>query len=142
MASRGRKSAASLDPTLVVIDVQRQRLKPPAHLKPQEKAIFEDVVNTCAPEHFRSADLPVLGLFCAAVHLARFYAAGIGSEADHGHFHKSWIENAKLATSLAVKLRLAPSCRHDARAAQRNTADGSGSYYDQIRKKPWEGADG
>jgi hypothetical protein len=46
-----RKSAEELG--LAVIDIQAQRLKPPAYLKKEERVIFEHVVNHSAPMHFK-----------------------------------------------------------------------------------------
>ena len=113
MAQRGRKSAEELG--LAAIDVQRQRLKPPAYLKKEERVIFELVVNHSAPMHFKESEEPMLAL----LHVARFYAGNIGSESDTGHNHEQWVENARLSASLATKLRLTPSTRYDAKQADR-----------------------
>jgi hypothetical protein len=117
MAQRGRKSAEELG--LAVIDIQSQRLKPPAYLKKEERVIFEQVVNHSAPMHFKENEAPLLALYCTSIHLARFYAGNIGSEGDTGHNHKQWVENARLSASLVTKLRLTPQTRFDARAAER-----------------------
>jgi hypothetical protein len=65
-----RKSAEEL--SLTVIDVQRQRLKPPAYLKKEERAIWEHVVGHSAPMHFKENEAPLLALYCTSIHLARF----------------------------------------------------------------------
>lgn len=78
MAARGRKSANSL--ALTVIDVQAQRLRPPAYLKREERVIFEGIVNHSAPTHFKENEGPLLALYCTSIHLARFYAGNIGGE--------------------------------------------------------------
>ena len=52
---RGRQSAEALG--LQVIDVQAQRLKPPAYLKKEERSIFEHVSHS-APQHFKQNELP------------------------------------------------------------------------------------
>ena len=64
MEQRGRVSAAELG--ISVIDVQRQRLKPPAYLKKEERVIFEHVVNHSAPVHFKENEAPLLALYCAS----------------------------------------------------------------------------
>jgi phage terminase small subunit len=106
-------------PTLTVIDVQRQRIKPPSYLKAEARAVFLEVVDCSAPSHFKQNEVPLLAMYASAVHLARFYCDRIGSERDDGSCHRLWIENAKLALSIATKLRLSPQTRYDARAAQR-----------------------
>jgi hypothetical protein len=124
----GRKSEAAL--ALTVIDVQAQRLKPPAYLKKEERAIFEHVVNHSAPQHFKENEQPLLALYCASIHLARFYVDAIG---DDPGAHKLWVENARLAASLATKLRLTPQTRFDARAAERYSVTLSAEA-----PRPWE----
>jgi phage terminase small subunit len=104
---------------LTVIDVQAQRLKPPPYLKKEEKAIWEHLVGHSHPRHFKESDAPLLSLYCTSIHLAKFYAAAIGDEGDDGRNHKNWTENARLAASLATRLRLSPSSRYDARQADR-----------------------
>ena len=126
-----RKSAEALG--LQVIDIQAQRLKPPAYLKKEEKAVWEHVVNHSAPAHFKQADAPLLALYCTSIHLARFYADAIGDEGDDGRNHKNWTENARLSASLATKLRLTPSSRYDARQADRY----SNAVADDA-PRPWE----
>jgi phage terminase small subunit len=129
---RGRKSAEEL--SLTVIDVQAQRLKPPAYLKKEERAVFEHVVNHSAPRHFTQAELPMLCLYCTSVHLARFYANAIGDEGDDGRHHKNWVENARLSASLATKLRLTPSSRYDARQATSN----ANNAVPESAHRPWD----
>ena len=131
MAQRGRKSAEELG--LAVIDVQAHRLKPPPYLKKEEKVIWEHVVGHSHSRHFKESDAPLLSLYCTAIHLARFYAAAIGDEGDDGRNHKNWTENARLAASLATRLRLTPSTRYDARQADRNSDALPDDY-----PRPWE----
>jgi hypothetical protein len=118
MQKRGRRSAEELG--IQVIDVQAQRLKPPAYLK-KEESVWEHVVNHSAPMHFKENEAPLLALYCTSVFLARHYSDAIGDEGDKGGNHKAWVENARLSASLATKLRLTPSTRYDARQANRNS---------------------
>ena len=60
---RGRQSAEALG--LQVIDVQAQRLKPPAYLKKEERSIFEHVVSHSAPQHFKQNET---SLACPILH--------------------------------------------------------------------------
>ena len=128
--TRDRKSA---EENLIVIDTQRQRLKPPAYLNAKEKEVWLDVVNSTDPRHFKQCEAPVLAAFCTATALARFYSQRIGAEGDTGLNHKNWLDNARLMAALATRLRLTPSSRYDARAAERysNVPDGA---------PPWEDA--
>ena len=66
MAQRGRISVEQLG--ITIIDVQRQRLKPPAYLKKEERTIFEHVVNHSAPTHFKENEAPLLALYCTSIH--------------------------------------------------------------------------
>jgi hypothetical protein len=124
-AKRGRKSAAEL--SVISIDVARKPVEPPPELKPQEAAIFREVVASCDPTHFRKSDLPMLAGFCTATYLARFYADQIGE--DPAAF-KQYVEATKLQISLSTKLRLTPQARISAKAVGRQ----------QLREgpAPWE----
>ena len=116
MENRGRKAA-----DVVVINTQHLRLKPPEYLNKHEAAIWSEVVNATDPQHFKRCEAPLLATYCTAAALARFYSARIGAEGDQGSNHKHWIENARLVTSLSSRLRLSPSSRYDARAAERHS---------------------
>ena len=120
MEQGGRVSAAELG--ISVIDVQMQRLKPPGYLKTEARAIWEHVVDHSDPRHFKQNEAPLLSLYCTSIHLARFYATAIGEEGDDGRNHKNWCENARLAGSLATRLRLLRRSRYDARQADRYSA--------------------
>jgi phage terminase small subunit len=123
MGARGPQSEKN-NPVLSVIDTQRQRLKPPASLKPEARAIFEHVVNHSAATQFKENEAPLLALYCSALHLARHYCDRIGGEQDaSGQCNKLFIENARLATSIATKLRLTPQTRFDSRAAERKASE-------------------
>jgi phage terminase small subunit len=105
MHQRGRKSAELL--SLGVIDTQRLRLKAPDFLNEREAEIFRSIVDSCAPDHFRKSELPLLGSYCTAVNLSRWHA----HELNEGHqdHHRQWLECTKLVDLLASRLRLAPS---------------------------------
>ena len=85
----------------------------------------------CAPTHFTRAEAPILGLYCNAIHLARFYSGKIGTGGARGENHRWWVENTRLAASLATKLRLTPQTRFDGRAAEKKAGE---PYPDEA---PW-----
>jgi hypothetical protein len=87
-------------------------------------------VNNSAPTHFKQSDMPLLCLYCTAVALSRYYAGAIGEDP---YANKFWVENARLATSIATKLRLTPSTRYDARQADRNS-----NVMPEDATRPWE----
>ena len=82
-------------------------------------------MNSTAPTHFTKAEAPLLALYCNAIHLAGFYSGKIGTGGDRGENHKWWVENTRLACSLATKLRLTPSTRFDGRAAEKKADEPS-----------------
>jgi hypothetical protein len=128
MGTRGRKSEKSAN--LLVIDVQRQRLKPPPELNEREADIFRSIVDSCDPAHFRKAELPVLTSYCTAVNLSRWHAHCVNAgEVEH---HRPWLETTKLVALLASRLRLAPSTRLDKNTVARHAQ--SHSDY----PPPWE----
>ena len=49
----------------------RTRLKPPADLGPEARAVFIDVVVNSNPEHFQPSDVPLLCVYAEAVVQAR-----------------------------------------------------------------------
>ena len=70
--TRGRKSNASLEALLV--DVRRKPIEPPADLQPGAASIFNQILASVEPHHFRKADVHLLASLSQAIFLARFYA--------------------------------------------------------------------
>lgn len=122
---RGRISAA--EASITVINTQALRLSPPDYLNDKEAAIFQEIVNSCDPRHFRKSELPLLCLYCTSVGLARYYSAHIGQEKQ---FFRQWESAAKLCAQLATKLRLAPQSRLKAEAVERHAVP--------DHAEPWE----
>lgn len=116
MRTRGRKSAEEL--SLVVIDTQHRRLKPPDFLTAKEREIFTSIVDGCDPKAFRRAELPLLAAYVQALSLSRWYALKVNETGD-GEAFKRWESATRMAVSLATKLRLAPSTRLDKKTAER-----------------------
>jgi phage terminase small subunit len=121
---RGRKSAASME--LICIDTRRKPIDCPAGLPREVEEIFEQTVASCAPQHFREADVPLLVSYCTATHLTRRYASSIREDATA---LKAWTECTKLQISLATKLRLTPSSRLDRKTVGRE---------EPPMKRPWD----
>jgi hypothetical protein len=80
----------------VHIASSRKTIEPPADLKPQAAEIFREMVASCAANHFRKSDIPILTAFATATHLSRFYAERIGE--SEGAF-KAWEAAARLHLS-------------------------------------------
>jgi len=127
MEKRGRQSTA--DMSVVSVASARKPIEPPKGLKPQEEAIFTEVVASCSPDHFRKSDIPMLTAFATATHLARFFAGKIGESPDA---LKAWSEATRLQISLSTKLRLTPSTRLDPKTVHRHVPAGD------LGRAPWE----
>ena len=125
-AKRGRQSAAEL--SVISIDVARKPVEPPPGLRPQEAAIFREVVASCDPTHFRKSDVPILAALCTATYLSRFYADQIGEDPTA---FKDYVETTKLVITLSTKLRLTPQARISAKAVGRHEPPREGPA-------PWE----
>jgi hypothetical protein len=123
----GRKSAAA--DSIVSLASARKPIEPPKGLKPQEEAIFIEVVASCSPDHFRKSDIPMLTAFATATHLSRSYAGRIG-ESDGAL--KAWESATRLQISLSTKLRLTPSTRLDPKTVHRHVP------LEDLGTPPWE----
>jgi phage terminase small subunit len=134
MRQRGRRSA-DLEATDAIVDVtgKRSRLEPPA-LPGAERKIFLDLVNGCDPEHFRSADVFLLVRYVEAIALAERAAKEIRKGAVRRGRTSPWLavqrEAVKAMVALAIRLRLSPQSRIDAKTLGRQ----------QLRTgpAPWE----
>jgi hypothetical protein len=104
MRQRGRKSAANL--TVLQVDGAPYRVQAPPGLIKAERVLFDQIVGACSPKHFTESDASLLVTYCQAVLQAR--RAARNPKAFH-----IWEKCAKLQATLAVRLRLSPSTRHD-----------------------------
>ena len=100
MIQRGRKSPAKLAAASAV-DRRRPRLDPPAFLSTAGRSLFNDIVASCAPNHFVRSDIELLATYVKASLLVRETTGNINQ----------WDRAARLQASLAVRLRLTPSSR-------------------------------
>jgi hypothetical protein len=122
---RGRKSAAALG--LVCIDTRRKPIDCPAGLLPSVEEIFKQTVASCAPQHFRPSNVPLLVNFSVAAHLTKFYSDLIGESPEA---FRHWEAASKLMLSMATKLRLTPSSRLDRKTVGREE--------EPRGKRPWD----
>jgi hypothetical protein len=93
-----------------------------------EAEIFRSIVDSCAPDHFRKSELPLLCSYCTAVNLSRWYAHEV-NEGD-GNYRRHWLDATKLVALLASRLRLAPSTRLDKGKVEREVVGDA--------PRPWE----
>jgi hypothetical protein len=91
-------------PNVISIETARKRVQPPPDLTAEELRIFQEVVESRAPSHFRESDNALLLVYCAAVNLSRLYAEHWTN--DVGRRMK--IQTAKLVALIANRLRISP----------------------------------
>lgn len=144
MATRGRKSAASLAVAAPVSELQRLA-EPPSYLTPEQDDIWRLVVASRGGDLIAPESFPVLVEYCRAVTSANQVAAQLDA------FDQSWASDeeglkrwdkllamqdrlAGKVASLAGKLRLTPSSRVQAISAGRHADKGE-------KRKPWQRAE-
>jgi hypothetical protein len=121
MRQRGRKSAVNL--AAGVSFTGRPPLQtPPASLDDDERALFCELVNACAPEHFRESDLPLLVSFVQATLIAR-------DAARDPDKITLWEKAVRMQSMLATRLRLSPQSRIDPKVVGR---------HEPRLRYPWE----
>jgi len=121
MLQRGRKTAGTR--VAPIVNGKPPRLKPPASLTKEERELFIELVEAVAPEHFITADLPLLISFVQTSLLVR-------STANKPDQISTWEKAMKLQISLATKLRLSPSTRLDPKTLARQPPP--------PEERPWE----
>lgn len=142
MATRGRKSAASMA-VAVVDDKALDRIpEPPSYLTPEQDDLWRLVMASRGGDLIAPESFPVLVEYCRAVTAANHIASQLDafdpSWAGDDEGLKRWDKLlamqdriAKNVASLGAKLRLTPSSRVQAISAGRNANKGA-------KKKPWE----
>jgi phage terminase small subunit len=134
-----RRSNAAASTPLPVIDAGSSRLAPPRNLNRDEQQIFRSVVASMPPSHFLRSDIVLLIRYCQDIALASITAEHLKKEGcvdKNGRLSPHLRALEKLDRSiiaLSGKLRLAPSARYDARAADRNSRTPEPSYYDLMK---------
>ncbi len=94
--------------TGTVVDIRRERARPPDCLTPDEANLFRDIVNHCRPDHFQPQDVPLLAMYVTAIFTSRRLAATMGTDA---RIISVWEKVSRSAANMATKLRLTPSGR-------------------------------
>src|SRR5262249_10077880 len=121
MKQRGRKSADNI--VSFPIDGSPLRLDAPDYLTKPERVLFEQIIAACAPTHFGPADLPLLASF------VQWTLTAQKTVRDASRFDQ-WERATRMQMALAVKLRLAPQARTDAKAIVR--------HHPATMRTPWE----
>ncbi len=148
MGQRGRKSAAeaqaAAQPASATVIDFRPAQKPPESLTPAQKLIWNEVMRTTARSLIAIEAFPVLVEYCRAIDTANQIAEMLAG------FDRKWAKKkegferwsrliamqertSSKVSSLAVKLRIAPSTRILPRGAGRAEARQLGA-----EGKPWE----
>jgi hypothetical protein len=102
MRQRGRRSAEAL--AINNVDGTPSRLATPIGLNVKERALFEQLVKTTDPRHFRATDTSMLVAFVQAVLLSR----QLGRDPSKT---REWERATRTMASLATRLRLTPASR-------------------------------
>jgi hypothetical protein len=144
MKQRGRKSADSVDLTVIDGDFAGKRPDPPPDMTPQQAHIWTATVNDEPLEHFATAATrEMLKDYCIQRHIADTIAGAMNVFPAEGHksvkgmmffrqLQKAHDMATRGASSLATKLRLTNQSRYTpmaAATASRNTMKGI---------KPWD----
>lgn len=133
MGTRGRKSAADL---ATVPGTGARRVQPPDHLTGRAREVFREIVEATDPKHFVSSDIPLLTSYAEAIALKEEAQKALDDEGGVVNGKKNaWYDilnkQVKVISTLAMRLRLTPHSRYDARAAARNTKH-------RIEPPPWD----
>jgi phage terminase small subunit len=136
-----RPSNAAATTPFPVIDAGATRLSPPSNLNKHEQEVFKQIVASVPARHFAQSDLVLLTRYVKNISLAANAADHLQREGavDANGKLSPWLRAAekldRTIIALASKLRLCPSARYDARAAQRNAREPPPSYYDLMREQ-------
>ena len=141
MATRGRKSAASLAVAAPAQELQRLP-EPPSYLTPEQEDVWRLVVASRGGDLIAPESFPVLVEYCRQVISANQVEEQLDAfdpewaQADEGlkRWDKLLAMQDRLAGKVAMiagKLRLTPSSRVQAISAGRNADKGA-------KRKPWE----
>ena len=142
MATRGRKSAASL--TVIPPDIGvSKRLKPPATINDAEISVWSEVVNDQPANAFTATHAPLLEMYCRHVVNNRIIADELLN------FNRAWLADedglkrydtllklaereSRAASSLATRLRITRQ------AVDQQTIARSQINNKSQSRKPWE----
>lgn len=121
----------------IVIDVRRERLAAPDDITAAARRVWDELVQSLAPDHFAPSDAPLLRSYCEATAMADRAAAELSESGPVVDGKPSpWLivqEKAQRAQiALSARLRLSPQSRFS-----RNKA-GSTAIRGGTNPKPWE----
>ena len=132
MKQRGRKSAANLE--VITVDGSPDQLQPPDHLSADERQRFTEIIANCDARHFRPSDTTLLCRFVEADALAERAAKELRKHPVVKGRPSPWLavqeKSVRALTALAIRLRLSPQGRIDAKAMGRREP--------RLRITPWE----
>jgi hypothetical protein len=131
-----RKSSAAL----VALPYQRRsrpRLAPSEDAPVAIREVFQEIVRSAPAEHFQTGDAPLIQAYAEAICLGRKAAAALDEEGPVlGGRANPWItvqEKAHRAiAAMAMRLRLSPQHRQEAKIAARRANDQRPSYYEMM----------
>jgi hypothetical protein len=128
MLQRGRKSAAKLE---INVTGAPQKLKTPTGLSVAERALFEQLVASTDPKHFRVSDMPMLIAYVQSSLMSRKLARQPKKVGD-------WEKVTRTMASLATRLRLTPHSRADAKViGHQQPPDQENAPWQPSGKQPW-----
>ena len=140
MATRGRKSAASLK-SVALSKIADNRLPPPEDLDGAPRELWLVITASLPADYFRPGDEPLLATYCRAYYLHRkaydlIETGGITLIDDKGREYANPAAQmlntqGSVMAQMAGKLRLCPSSRYTTKSASTKT-DNAG-----VAKKPW-----
>lgn len=143
MATRGRKSAASVSvATLAPPITATKRLPPPMHVSEAERCVWVEVVNDQPAAAFTPTHSPILEMYCRHVVQARILSDEVSN------FERSWLADdeglnrfdkllkmaereTRAASSLATRLRITRQAIDQQTVARAVTSQSKS-------RKPWE----
>ena len=143
MATRGRKSAASLAVALNPSINSESRLQAPLHMTDSERAIWHEVVSDQPANSFTQTHSPMLELYCRHIAQGRILADEILN------FDRAWLADddglrrydrllamsereGRAASSMATRLRITRQ------AIEHPTTLGRAQNNKAVARKPWE----
>jgi phage terminase small subunit len=96
----------------------RSRMRPPPHLSPAARSVFDSLVSAVAMDHFTAADLPLLAEYATSAATAQQASAMLDAEGYVvGGRANPWLvvqEKAQRAlVALSARLRVCPQSRFD-----------------------------
>jgi phage terminase small subunit len=130
MKKPGPPSAASRETTAA--STLPIRVRPPPNLSAPERKIFIHLVDSCAADHFKPSDLPLLRCYAEAIDLAERAACELRKSPVLDGKISPWVtvqeKAVRTIVALSLRLRLSPQAR--LRKAQ--SPQVPRSYYDRV----------